>query len=64
MMTILFYQGMNWIDQIREHGNRYQEPEHGAVSVTSDVQTTSAERNGTGPFSGWQRILVFIRDGE
>jgi hypothetical protein len=65
LMTVAFYHGMGLLDQFLEHGNNYQGPSNGAVSVTSDLQSIrSGERNGSGQFAGWRRILEFIRDGE
>lgn len=64
-MTGVFYHGMSLLDQFLDHRNNYQEPDNGAVSVTSDLQTTfTGKAQESVRFIGWRRVLEFIRDGE
>jgi len=57
--TILFYFGLQWLDQNYKSFHKYEEPDDGAVKVFNPEG-----EKGPVDGDGFQRLLQFIRNGE
>lgn len=59
MLTMLFYGGLNWVEEHQARFRHYRDPGDGAVSVI-DGGLREQQREGLLP----QRLIEFFRDGE